>query len=298
MNFITLKDVRMENVPGQALRIWNTDLNTHNVIRLERMSVSNTGYDTRSSPALDLRLKNAYVLIRNCLLKGIALTSSTVISVTFASKTMSRMSTVTVAQNLVEFCSGGGVIVVNNVGQNNGTLRMTKNNMRHNLVDESRNVVQLVNMSVSMDDNLFYNNSGKYLLEIGSELETIQLPVRADGNVFWFNTALNYAAKCTVLLHASDVMFRGNILNNPSYTYELSSQEMGDVNAIDAKVDCANNWWGSGLAHVIKRRIRDGHKVEGLPFVVSSPFETVPPSGLYFSSKCLIGVDRKRCFGV
>ncbi|KAK2147996.1 hypothetical protein NP493_3288g00011 [Ridgeia piscesae] len=140
-----------------------------------------------------------------------------------------------------------------------------------------------------MEGNLLYNNSGKYTLEIGSESECNRLPVRADGNIFWFNTAIKSAAKYTVSLNASDVTFRLNILNNPSNTYELSTRQMGDVNVTDASIDFANNWWGSGLAHAVSRRIRDGRSVEGLPVVVSSSFETVPPSGLHFSSVCPLG---------
>jgi hypothetical protein len=287
---ITLKDMRVENVPGQAVRVWNTDPEKHNDIWLERMSVNNTGYRGTSSAVLDLRLKSAYVLIRNCFFSNVVATRSTVLSVTFDSETTSRVSTAKVMQNSVVFSSGGGVIFVKNTGVNNATLRMTKNNLRHNTADESHSVVQLVNMSVAMEGNLLYNNSGKYTLEIGSESECNRLPVRADGNIFWFNTAIKSAAKYTVSLNASDVTFRLNILNNPSNTYELSTRQMGDVNVTDASIDFANNWWGSGLAHAVSRRIRDGRSVEGLPVVVSSSFETVPPSGLHFSSKSCVDI--------
>ena len=282
---ITLTDVRVENVPGQAVRVWNTDPEKHNVVWLERMSVNNTGYSGTSSAVLDVRLKSAYVLIRNCFFSNVVATQSTVVSVTFDSETTSRVSTAKVMQNSVVFSSGGGLIFVKNTGVNNATLRMTKNNLRHNTADESHSVVQLVNMSVAMEGNLLYNNSGKYTLEIGSESECNRLPVLADGNILWFNTAIKSAAKYTVSLNASDVTFSRNILNNPSNSYELSTRQMGDVNVTDASIDFANNWWGSGLAHVVSRRIRDGRSVEGLPVVVSSPFETVPPSGLHFSSK-------------
>ena len=287
---ITLKDVRVENVPGQAVRVWNTDPEKHNVLWLERMSVNNTGYSGTSSAVLDVRLKSAYVLIRNCFFSNVVATQSTVVSVTFDSETTSHVSTAKLMQNSVAFASGGGVIFVKNTGMNNATLRMINNSLRHSMADESHSVVQLVNVSVAMDGNLLYNNSGMYTLEIGSESVCNQLPVRADGNILWFNTAIKNAAKYTVSLNASDVTFRKNILNNPTNTYELSTRQMGDVNVTDANIDFANNWWGSGLAHVVSRRIRDGRSVEGLPVVVSSPFETVPPSGLHFSSKSSLDI--------
>ncbi|KAK2147995.1 hypothetical protein NP493_3288g00000 [Ridgeia piscesae] len=132
---ITLKDMRVENVPGQAVRVWNTDPEKHNDIWLERMSVNNTGYRGTSSAVLDLRLKSAYVLIRNCFFSNVVATRSTVLSVTFDSETTSRVSTAKVMQNSVVFSSGGGVIFVKNTGVNNATLRMTKNNLRHNTAE-------------------------------------------------------------------------------------------------------------------------------------------------------------------
>ena len=131
------------------------------------------------------------------------------------------------------------------------------------------------------------------MLEVGSDSEINRPSVRADGNIFWFNVALKQSAKYTVLVKATNITFRGNILNNPTNTYELSTREMDDVEATDAGIDFANNWWGSGLGEVVKSRIRDGRSVTGLPTVVSSPFEVDPPSGLHFSSKISFGLLHK-----
>ena len=290
---ITLKDVRLENVSGQAVRVWNTDPEKHNVIWLERMSVKNVGYKTKSKSALQLQLKSAYALIRNCFFNNVTAADSDVISVSFDSETTSRVSTAKVTQNSFLFCSKGGVIYVNNTGENNATLTVTKNNLRHNSAHESRSLVQFVNMTVAMEGNLLYNNSAKYMLEVGSDSERNLPSVRADGNIFWFNVGLKHAAQYTVSVKATNVTFRGNILNNPANTYELSTREMDDVEANDANIDFANNWWGSGLGEVVKSRIRDGRSVRNLPTVISSPFEVDPPSGLHFSSKISIDLLHK-----
>ena len=282
---ITLKDVRVENVPGQAVRVWNTDPEKHNVIWLERMSVSNTGHRGESTPALDVQLKSAYVLIRNCFFNKITARNSTVMSVTFDSETMSRVSTAKVTQNSFVSCEGGGVISVRNSGQNNATLRLTNNNLRHNSANDRHSVVQLVNMSVLMEGNLIHDNIGKYTLELGNDDECSRLPVRAGQNIFWNNNALSNAAKYTVSLHASDVMFRKNIFNNPSNTFEMSSDKLAGVNASDAVIDCTHNWWGSGRAYDVTGEIRDGHLVEDLPIIEFVPFDPVPPNSLHFSSR-------------
>ena len=276
------------------MRIVNTDHDTHHVIRLELMLINNTGYAVESSPALDFRLMNDYVLIRNCLFSGITATNSHIISATFDSETTSRVSVAKLAQNSVVLCTGGGVIFINNIGENNATLSMTKNDIRHNYAYESHSIIQLVNMTVAMRDNMIYNNSGKYALEIGSEtLGCNQLPVQADGNLFWSNAALKRGAKYTVSLNASNVRFTKNIFNNPSNTYEISVREMGIVNATDASVDCRNNWWGFVLPHFHRIRIRDGRTIEDLAVVESSPFETAPPSGLHFSGKHFTFIPHK-----
>ena len=284
---ITLKNVRLDNVPGQAVHVWNTDPEKHNVIWLERMFVNNTGYDATSRPSVQLQLKSAYALIRNCLFNNVTATDSNVISVSFDSDTTSRVSTAKVAQNSFMFCSKGGVVYGNNTGTNNATVRMTKNTIQHNLADEAHSLVQFNNMSVELEGNFLYNNTGKWTLEIGSDSECNRLPVRAEGNIFWFNAALKHAAQYTVCVNATDVTFRENILNNPTNDYELSTRPTGDVNVTDASIDFANNWWGSGVADFVQDRIKDGRVIEGLPVVTSSPFDKVPPSGLHFSSKSL-----------
>ena len=268
----------------------NTHPGKHSVLRLERLTVNNTGCNPSSGPALDLRLRSADLLIRNCFFSHATTVDSAVVSLQFDPDTTSPASRARITQNSFVSCSGGGVVLVNNTGETTARLTMTKNSLIHNSINDTASVVKLVNVGVAMTDNLFHNNSGRHLVEIGSEEGCLRLPVRADGNVFWLNTALEGADTCAVSLNASDVTFRANIFNNPSNVYELSAQETGDTDGTDATVDCANNWWGSGLAHVVTSRIRDGSKVEGLPTVVWLPFETVPPSGIHFSSKhfCLL----------
>ena len=285
MSSITLKDVRVENVPGQAVRVWNTDPEKHNVIWLERMSVSNTGHRGDPTPALDVQLKSAYVLIRNCFFNKIRAQYSAVMSVSFDSETMSRVSTAKVTQNSFLSCEGGGVISVGNTGQNNATLRLTNNNLRHNSANDRRSVVQLVNMSVLMEGNLIRDNTGKYILELGNDDDCSRLPVRAGKNIFWNNKALRNAAQYTVSLHASDVTFRKNLLNNPTNTREMSPHKLAGVNASDAAIDCTHNWWGSGRAYDVTDRIRDGRDVEDLPIIEFVPFDPLPPNSLHFSSR-------------
>ena len=282
---VVVTDVRVEDVPGAAVRVWSTPPAGRSVLRLERLSVNNTGYNTSSGPAVDLRLRNIDLLVRNCLFSHATAVGSAVVSLQFDSEGTTTTSTAKFTQNSFVSCTGDGVVSVNNTGEAPASLTMTKNNLRHNSVNDTGSVVQLVNMTVVMEDNLFYNNSGRHLLEIGDAAQCNRLPVRADRNVFWSNTALKGAVTCTVSLNASDVTFTANIFNNPANEYEVSAEETDASGTGEAAVDFAHNWWGSEFPHVVANRIRDGRTVEGLPAVVSTPFETTPPEGRHFSSE-------------
>ena len=282
---LVVTDVRVQDVAGVALRVWSALPARRTVLRLERLYVNNTGYNTSSGPVVDLRLRNTDVLIRNCLFSHASAGGSAVVSLQFDSEGTMPTSTAKLTQNSFVSCTGNGVISVNSTGEATASLTMTKNSLRHNSVNDTGSVVQLVNMAVVMEDNLFYNNSGRHLLEIGGAAQCNRLPVRADRNVFWSNTALKGAITCTVSLNASDVTFTANIFNNPANEYEVSAEETGAIGEGEAKVDFAHNWWGSDSPHVVANRIRDGSTVEGLPVVASTPFETTPPEGMHFSSE-------------
>ena len=197
---ITLKDVRVENVPGQAVRVWNTDPEKHNVIWMKQMSVKNVALKTKSKSALQLQLKSAYALIRKCFFNNVTAADSDVISVSFDSETTSRVSTAKVTQNYFLFCSKGGVIYVNNTGENNATLTVINNNLRHNSAHKSRSLMQFVNKTVAVEGN----NSDKYMLEVGSDSESNRPSMRADENIFWFNVGLKHAVQYNVSVKATN----------------------------------------------------------------------------------------------
>ena len=282
---LVLTDVRVEDVPGVALRVWSTPPAGRSLLHLEQLSVNHTGYNSSTGPAVDLRLRNTDLLMRNCLFSHVTAVDSAVFSLLLHSDGTATTSTAKFTQNSFVSCTGDGVIAANNTGDATASLTMTKNSLRHNSVNDTGSVVQLVNMAVVMEDNLFYNNSGRHLLEIGVAAQCNRLPVRAHRNVFWSNTALKGAVTCTVSLNASDVTFTANVFNNPANEYEVSAEETGATRTGELRVDFAHNWWGSDSPHVVANRLRDGTTVEGLPVVVSTPFETTPPEGMHFSSE-------------
>ena len=89
------------------------------------------------------------------------------------------------------------------------------------------------------------------------------------------NSPQKAAAEYTISLNASNVDFYGNVVNNPSSSYEVSAT-MGS--GTDANINCTLNWWGSGRMEVAKTKIRDGRNTMTLPYIPYNPILKKPPS--------------------
>ena len=283
-----MTDSRVENVPGQAVSFWNNDAEKHNVIWLERVSVQNTGNVKATHPAVGLYLKSAYVLLRN---NDIAHSFGRAVHIEYSSETTERVSEATLSQNSLRYCAGG--VVITNVGANNASMWLSKNTIRHMVGTTS--VVQIINASITADGNLFHNNSGKYILELGNQSPfkmlrggvdvqpvSTTLPQTFLNNTFWFNVAQAETLKYTVVVNNSKVTFHNNIFSNPANTFEFAVVVEDSSGVV---IDCSQNWWGSGILSTAQLKIRDKQDYSPLVAVIYKPILEIPPPHFGLSSE-------------
>lgn len=247
-------------------------------------SATNGGKDSSS---ISIDMKSAYVLIRNVFMSNI---HNKAISVRFNSENTNRISEASISQNSIFKSAEGGAIFVNNHGVNNATVWITGNTIMHNTAFDVNSVVEIINTTLIMHSNLLYNNTGKYIVQLGSSVFTNTLHQLIENNTFWLNAAQLAAFEFTVSINATNVDFHGNALNNPANLYEVSVRKgllKDGYKALRPDVHCGGNWWGSGRFNVAKRRIRDGRNTRSLPFVKFMPILREPPSFVGLTSKFL-----------
>lgn len=269
----------MQYVMGHPIWIKNSDPIKHNVVWIERCSIRDSIAAQAGSPAVGLRMKSAYVLIRNT---DISYVNGRTIDIVFDSETRNRVAEATVAQNTLRYSTKGGVIYIENTGVQDAQIWLLNNNIQQNRGQDEDTVVQMVNVSVIMASNVLFNNSGRYILQLGrSGLGNI-LSQNITNNIFWFNAAQQQAARYTVIANASMVTFMQNLLNNPANSYEFSGQ---NGTPSPAMVNCSYNWWGTGLPDQVKAKLRSSENTQGLPPVTYKPYWTYPPSQFGVSCK-------------
>ena len=278
---IRVTDTLIEDIPGRAIFFRNTDAAKHNVIWIERVAMHNISGKTDSDySTMRLDLRSAYVLIRNC---DISNTDKQALSIHFNSTTSSRVCEATIAQNKIDSVKSGGVIFANNSGVNNAKLWVRRNTFQHNSALDKYHTISIENCTVVMEYNVIYNNTGSAIFFLNDGQNT-GLKHQILDNTFWFNSAQKQPSKISVVLQALTVNFHSNILNNPSNNYEITAAV---VQGGEYKLDCSNNWWGSGLSGSVNNRIRDGKTVIGVPIISYEPFLENPPKHFGLSSEYL-----------
>ena len=231
------------------------------------------------SGALNLNLKSAYVLVRNT---DITRVGATGIEVTFDSHTKKRISEVTLSQNSIQHSYGGGAIFLENAGVNKAVARINGNNIIHNSATEENSVITVNNMTLQMNSNLLYNNSGMFILDLQGQSSLTELPQSLANNTFWYNSALKLSEEYTVYVNVTPVNLKFNVFNNPSNLYDIG---LGPAAEVSPALDAVKNWWGSGQLDVASKRLRDGRTMVSLPMIPYLPILELPPPHLSLSSK-------------
>jgi hypothetical protein len=238
-------------------------------------------------------MKSAYVLIRNVFFSRIY---NKAISVNFDSATKHRISEVSISQNSIQQSYAGGAIMVQNIGVNNASVWITGNNIMHNTAYSVDSIIHIINASLIMHSNLVYNNTGRYILELGTASFTNSLAHLIENNTFWLNAAQMASAEYTLAINAKYIKLLNNIFNNPASLFELSLVK--GIEKHTSKLECHGNWWGSGRMDIAKRKIRDGRTVLSLPYVMFVPILESPPDFLGLSSESISKYFEKKLVSI
>ncbi len=270
----------MQDIPYHPIWIKTTDPNKHNIIWIERCSIHQSVSERRVLPALGLRLKSAYVLLRNI---DFSHNNASAIDIVLDSEINLRNVEVIITQNNIWYSRKGGAIHILNTGITDATVHITSNDIRHNSAQDVCSVIQIVNVTLFMDSNVIYNNSGRFILELGSDNLDIAntLPQNISNNLFWLNSA-HQPSSYTISANATKVFFQYNLLNNPVNSYEFSARISTPRPAL---LDCTDNWWGTGQLHEVKDKIRSSSNTMGLPDVTYLPAWLYPQTQYSLSCK-------------
>ena len=218
--------MEIERSGASAILIENTDAEKHNIVWLERLSVQRSSNRVTELPtgsvarAIELRLKSAYVLIRNVDAEN---NMAGLVEVTFTSETREKESEVTLAQNTFWRTRRRDVIGVVNRGIRDANVRMSRNDLRHNSGSLQHDCVRVENATLEMQNNLFHDNTGRYIL-FASDDHHEELPKDISDNLFWLNAGLSPATKTTVSIRSENLTFTGNALQNPANEYEFVAE--------------------------------------------------------------------------
>ena len=228
---ILLRDLNLHGSSGTS-SIWieNSDAEKHNIVWLERLSVRGGGSlpsdgqvdgddeddDLPGLPAVTLRMKSAYVLVRNVEFSSNA---GRAVHVTFASETREKESEVTITQNTMY--GSRGAVYVENVGVRDANVWLTRNDIRYSQAYSHESCIHIVNATLEMEGNIIYNNEARFILELVDH-EDRALPKNVIGNLFWLNIGLQQSSMFTVAVAAQDLVFTGNALQNPVNTFEFT----------------------------------------------------------------------------
>ena len=133
----------------------------------------------------------------------------------------------------------------------------------------AQSVCKLSNLSVLLQANFFYNNSGQYIVEF----DGTQSSLRFINNTLFRNRGLGDSYGVTFLCNGEGEM-HGNALQNPNNRYQITTTLQG----IPLTVNATLNWWGESTLNLVSSLIKDKTTDYRLSLtVVFNPYLHLPP---------------------
>ena len=147
-------------------------------------------------------------------------------------------------------------------------------NLARDLDGKANSVCKITKLWAYFLGNFFYHNVGHYVL-LYDFPQTDVTGLRFLNNTLYKNSALglnvNYGA--TILCNGA-AEIRGNVLQNPSNRYQISTTLQGSPITANATL----NWWGENVPELISSLIMDKTKDYRLSLtVLFKPFIQLPP---------------------
>ena len=152
-------------------------------------------------------------------------------------------------------------------------VKLTNNYFSFNLGFQAKasaqSVCKLSNLSVLLQANFLYNNSGQYIVEFDGTQSSLSLV----NNTLLRNRGLGDNHGVTFLCNGAAEM-HGNVLQNPNNRYQISTT----LQRIPLTVNATLNWWGESTLNLVSSLIMDKTTDYRLSLtVVFSPFLHLPP---------------------
>ncbi|CAH1231914.1 TNXB [Branchiostoma lanceolatum] len=136
-------------------------------------------------------------------------------------------------------------------------ILMDSNVFSSNNVGFTESIVKLENVDGQLDNNVFFNNSGKHVVSWEGRSRSTSEQM-CENNLFYDNIGQTPGEKYTVVVSGRDVQLHGNVLTNPANDAELATPNRAGNFTVNATL----NWWGFNSASAISSRIRDGNDRE------------------------------------
>ena len=204
--------------------------------------------------------------------------------------------------NAIEHNRGKALFLKGTTGQPSD-VKLTNNYFSFNLGFQAKasaqSVCKLSNLSVLLQANFLYNNSGQYIVEFDGS----QSSLRFINNTLLRNRGLGDSYGVTFLCNGAAEM-HGNVLQNPNNRYQITTT----LQRIPLTVNATLNWWGESTLNLVSSLIMDKNTDYRLSLtVVFNPFLHLPPrkslSGkhsylalaLVVTTVCHQLVERKYC---
>ena len=258
---------------------YTSTQNERHLFRIERCQITNNGLSQvlngKPSGAIHLNAFNQVFEIFNnyiALNKNGGIYSRILNEVSATSLLVSHFHGNTVESNK------GGTLFLEGIAGPYLDVKVTNNYFSLNLARDwdgkANSVCKITNLWVNVQGNFFYSNLGQYVLLYDFPRASVT-GLRFLNNTLYKNSALglnvNYGA--TILCNGA-AEIRGNVLQNPSNRYQISTTLQGSPITANATL----NWWGENVPELISSLIMDKTKDYRLSLtVLFKPFIQLPP---------------------